>query len=271
MRALLRRGRPREVAFESYGVGLSVACDPGSLLDAARAVFPPGWRECGADEAEARFALSGDEASGYEVRSGDALLAATADREVALGVLDARIRAEVATRATGWTFVHAGVVARGERALVIPGQSFSGKTTLVRALIEAGATYFSDEYAVLDADGRVHPYPRRLSIRNGGGGPGTTELDAASLGAHTASRAAEIAVVALAPYRAGGHWQPRNYPPGQAALVLMSHAMVARERPEDVMAVVARGAANAILLEGERGEAEPAAAALIRTLDSRRP
>lgn len=255
---------PAELAFEAYGVRVAVACDSGSLLGEVRTILPPGARELPDNGAASRFALSGDDSSGYELRAGDTFLAATADRDVALGVLDAKIRAEVSSGATDWTFVHAGVVALGEHALVIPGDSFSGKTTLVRALIEAGATYFSDEYAVLDADGRVYPYPRPLSIRGEGG---TTEIDAASLGARTASEAAEIAVVALAPHRAGAHWQPRNYPPGQAALVLLSHAIPARDRPQDVLGVVSRAAANARLLEGERGEAPQAAAALLRTLE----
>ena len=47
-------------------------------------------------------------------------------------MLDAQIRLFVAAHARDRIFVHAGVVAREGRALVIPGESFSGKTTLVR-------------------------------------------------------------------------------------------------------------------------------------------
>ena len=36
------------------------------------------------------------------------------------------------------------------RAIVIPGRTFSGKSTLVAELVRAGATYYSDEYAVED-------------------------------------------------------------------------------------------------------------------------
>ena len=76
-------------------------------------------------------------------------------------LLDAQMRLFIAANARDWLFVHAGVVAHGGRALVAPGDSFSGKTTLVRALLAAGATYYSDEYAVLDEAGRVHPYRAR--------------------------------------------------------------------------------------------------------------
>jgi hypothetical protein len=51
------------------------------------------------------------------------------------------------------------------RAVILPGRSMSGKTSLVAALVKAGATYFSDEYAVLDKLGMVHPYIKTLSLR----------------------------------------------------------------------------------------------------------
>src|ERR671929_229610 len=60
---------------------------------------------------------------------------------------------------------HAGVVGWQGRAILIPGRSFSGKSTLVAALVRAGATYYSDEFAVLDERGRVHPFPKKLSMR----------------------------------------------------------------------------------------------------------
>jgi uridine kinase len=41
--------------------------------------------------------------------------------------------------------------------IAIPGRSFSGKTSLVTALVRAGAVYYSDEFAVIDRDGLVRP------------------------------------------------------------------------------------------------------------------
>ena len=59
------------------------------------------------------------------------------------------------------------VLSVGKAAIVMPGASFAGKTTMVRAWLEAGATYYSDEFAVLDRTGRVHPFARPLAIREG--------------------------------------------------------------------------------------------------------
>lgn len=60
--------------------------------------------------------------------------------------------------------VHAGVVARGGRALAVPAASGGGKTTLVAALLRDGWEYVSDEALVLGPDGDVRTYPKWLSM-----------------------------------------------------------------------------------------------------------
>jgi hypothetical protein len=61
--------------------------------------------------------------------------------------------------------VHAGVVAKGDRTVVIPGTSGSGKSTLVAACIRGGFSYLSDEALCVDYDtGLIVPYPKPLSL-----------------------------------------------------------------------------------------------------------
>jgi len=76
-----------------------------------------------------------------------------------VSLLTGRVSRYIALWARRRVFVHAGVVAWQGRAVLIPGRTLSGKSWLVRALVRAGAEYYSDEFAVLDARGRVHPYP----------------------------------------------------------------------------------------------------------------
>ena len=64
--------------------------------------------------------------------------------------------------------VHAGAVLFGNRAVLLPGKSFAGKSSLVAELLRRGATCLSDEYALIDGAGIVHAYPRPLLLRNGG-------------------------------------------------------------------------------------------------------
>lgn len=72
----------------------------------------------------------------------------------------------VLDRVRGYTVLHAGVVGTAEGALAIAGPSGAGKTTLTLGLLEAGCTYFSDDFCPIARDtGRVHPFPRSLWVR----------------------------------------------------------------------------------------------------------
>lgn len=64
--------------------------------------------------------------------------------------------------------IHAGTVVYNDKAIVVSGNSGSGKSRLVQEFLRHGAEYSSDEYAILDRQGYVHPYPRTLMIRTDG-------------------------------------------------------------------------------------------------------
>lgn len=65
-------------------------------------------------------------------------------------------------------FLHASVASLDGRALIMPGRSGAGKTTLVTALALAGWTYLSDEVAAIGPNGAVvRPYPRPMALEEG--------------------------------------------------------------------------------------------------------
>lgn len=254
--------------------------DDIELRERVREILPPGWKPTdptdptdstdstdsigttGSTGAIGRFALRERDADRYEVTVEEVAWLEHATLDVALGMLDAQIRIYVAAHARDRIFVHAGVVARGGRALVIPGESFSGKTTLVSALVQLGATYYSDEYAVLDGEGRVHPYPRRLSIR-GDDGSASEERHA---GGVAAAGSAELAAVVVTRYRPGAEWKPTRLSTGQGVLALLANTVPAQERPQESLRAVTRAVAGAIVLDGDRGEAESAAHSMLEAL-----
>ena len=169
------------------------------------------------------------------------------------------------TRARRRLFVHAGVVGWRGRAIVIPGASLSGKSSLVAALVRAGATYYSDysdEYAVFDARGRVHPFPTALSIRDGTNGkPRRCAVEA--LGGRSGVAPLPVGLVVITTYRAGAAWRGRPLSPGRAMLELLRHTVPARRRPRSAIATLRTVAASATVLKGVRGEAEPMRAWLL--------
>ena len=63
--------------------------------------------------------------------------------------------------------VHAGVVERSGRALLLPAPPGSGKSTLCAALVNRGWRLLSDELALVDpTSGAIAPLPRPVSLKN---------------------------------------------------------------------------------------------------------
>ncbi len=171
-----------------------------------------------------------------------------------LRAFEADVQLYVAEMAPEHVFVHAGVVSCRGRGILLPGRSFAGKTTLVAELVRAGAEYYSDEYAVLDSAGSVHPYARLLSIREKGG-PGVTRHTAQALGGHAGSEPLPVGLVVVSKFRPGAEWQPQRLSPGNGALALLANTVPARRIPEVVMATLNQVVSVAAVVASERGEA----------------
>lgn len=263
---LSKRSGSRAVSFQAFGVQVELSLGNPELEGLVREILPPGWAPCDVTKSSGRFGLRRTGPDSYEVTVHGEPWLQHATLDVALGMLDAQIRVFIAATAPDWIFVHAGVVACGGRAVAIPGESFSGKTTLVASLVRAGATYYSDEYAVLDADGRVHPYPRRLSIRSPDSGH-AVELSAGELGGTVADKSADLALVVVTRYRPGATWRPRELSSGRGLVALLTNTLPAQERSAESLRVLGQAVAGAKVLEGERGEADAIACELLAELD----
>jgi hypothetical protein len=155
------------------------------------------------------------------------------------------------------------------RAILLPGASRSGKSTLVAALLRAGARYYSDEYAVLGPDGLVYPFARPLSIRSA---DGTTSQRCGpeEFGARTASKPLPIGLSAITKYLPGTRWRPRSLSTGQAVLALLEDTLSAQLDPEGTLRVLHKTLAPALVVKGPRGEADETAEQLLDTLDGAR-
>src|SRR5882724_1122181 len=195
------------IAFEAFGVAVSVSAPSDELLARVTRILPPGWRPTTEPlDGAQRFTLATPDGVSYRVENEIGVFAGSSDIDVALQVLDSTLRSYIAVRAPDFIFVHAGVVAHRGRAIVIPGVSFSGKTSLVAELVTRGATYYSDEYALLDSDGRVHPYAKPLSVRDGGLSQRDQPVEA--FGGSAGEGPLPVGLVVLAPFRPGATWAP---------------------------------------------------------------
>lgn len=66
---------------------------------------------------------------------------------------------------SGYAFIHGAAVEKDGVGYMMPADSRSGKTTLTMAFLSAGYRFLSDEFAVLDSDGMIAPFPRSMSVR----------------------------------------------------------------------------------------------------------
>lgn len=272
-----RLGWRAGTCFDAYGLRVGVRTNAPALLDRLGPHLPPGWRACASPVVDQIFSVWVDPGSGgarrpSRVYAGRRRRARTADLAHAFAVLESEIRQSVAAGAERRTFVHAGVVGWRGRAIVIPGRSRSGKTTLVAELVKAGALYLSDEFAVLDSRGRVHPFAKPLSIRGAGGcDVHARARRAEDLGGSCATRPLLVGLVVLAEHRAGATWRPERLTAGQAVLEMLAHTVPARLRPEASLVSLERAVARATVLKGARGEAREVTELLLRSVEEEEP
>jgi hypothetical protein len=168
----------------------------------------------------------------------------------------------VAEMARPYVFVHAGVVAWRGRAIVIPGRSFTGKSTLVYELVRAGAAYYSDEYAVLDASGRVHPFPRPLALR-ASGARAAEKRSVESLEGKVGLAPVPVGLVVATEYHQGAAWQPQRLSEGLGVLEMLANTVPARTNPEQALSTLEATLQSASVLKGPRGEAADEASRIL--------
>jgi hypothetical protein len=268
MDAIDRLGWAAAMSFTAYGLRVGIRANHPAVLTALGERLPPERTPAPTPTVDRLYSvIVPPPAPASPIRRFNHLYADAArlvrDPEPApiYDALERDLKLYLAAAAPRRLFVHAGVVGWRGRAIVVPGRTFSGKSTLVAALVRAGATYYSDEYAVLDARGRVHPYATRLSLRDGAG---ERRLTAAALGGETGRAALPVGLILMARYRAQGRFRPRPISAGQAVLALLGHTVAVRTRPRAAFSVLPRAVAGAVALRGVRGEADEVAAELLR-------
>ena len=274
MEKLDRLGWATGMSFVAHGLRIGIRTNDPQALEELPQRFPPGWRPASSTIVDRLYSLTvGGDGARSGVRRYNLLYVGPVriGRSMSLNEVLDRLEQDLQLYVAEWSrrklFIHAGVVAWEGRAIVIPGRSFSGKSRLVEALVRAGATYFSDEYAVFDAHGFVHPYDVPLSLRNEAGQP-PEKVRVGMPSRRAALKPLPVGVIAVAKYRPGARWRPRPLPPGQAVLSLLANTVAARRKPEQVLTRLTRIVEGTRVLRGSRGEAAETVGPLLAAVGS---
>jgi hypothetical protein len=259
-------------AFESHGARIRVGTNIPEVLSKLTEHLPPSARPIDPKEAQNVFTmleidhLDIKTKSEYHLYNGECQILETESLDSALEEMARQLHATVALEASPWIFVHAGVVGWTDAAIVMPGRSMSGKSSLVMALIRAGATYYSDEYAVFDHNGLVYSYPRPLRLRTERYG----ELEirsAQSLGGRVGTVALRVGLIVATHYDSRADWEPTMMSPGEAVLCLFGNTIDALRRPQHAINTFARVAVTCIGIGGPRPSSHQVAPLLLDLCD----
>jgi hypothetical protein len=256
-----------EFGIRAFDSSILAECSSAEIRDALdRYLFPPLPRSDPArllpnirlrvdHDAKGFHVVLNSEPSTFALTLHDAVLAAVK------AIDDAVVKCMTTFRA-----VHAGAVLIDGKALLFPGSTHAGKSSLVAELLRRGASHFSDEYALIDQEGRVHAYPRPLLQRNGR--PLQSLVLPEELNASFASEPAPVGWIVSVEYVQGGAWDIDEVSQGEAVMLLLRNTPHHMDQTPEVIDFFSRVACNAVCYEGKRGDAAEAAT---RILDLIRP
>jgi hypothetical protein len=262
------------LAIESYGVRLKIFCARRVLLEEIEKriekILPPGlYKKISHRTAVHTFSVRQNRDFEFVLFKGRKKIEYGNEKEIFLKYLDWQLRLTVAEFAVDRVFIHAGVVAWKGRAIIIPAKSFAGKTTLVKVLTKLGAQYYSDEYAVLDERGFVHPFPKMLSVRGEINDYSQTDYPVEAFGGVQGVEPLPVGLVLITEFEKGARWQPQMLSEGGGVMEMLSHTIPIRYNPKFALKVLNKTVNRAIIVKTKRGEANDFALKLLSFFENK--
>ena len=124
----------------------------------------------------------------------------------------------------------------------------------------------SDEYAVLDVDGMVHPFERDLGVRPSAAEP-AVPTDPGSFGGSRSTTPVEAGLVVFTGFVENGEWRPEQMTLGNAILESVPQVIPFSFNTEFVLKVLNTTFNRAIIVRSDRGEARSAAPKILEFFD----
>src|ERR1043166_6612290 len=214
----------RPFVFESFGVIVKIDGNTQEIVDDAANVardsllnlLKPAKRK----KADQLFQLKLTK-SGYKLWLNGEGLASCRGKKKFFKFFDAIMRITVGEHAADRVFMHAGAVGWKGKAIVLPGEAFRGKSTIVTELVKKGAEYYSDDFAIFDENGFLYPFPRIIGMRTRDGHYRPYSLTVESLGGKPATEPIPVGLVLFTEYEPGAKWKPVTLTAGQGVLEMI--------------------------------------------------
>ncbi len=252
-------GRRGEIDFSFYGLKCRLTFDDLSLGEKLVRFLPPYHKLAKFEKAAQVFKLITKENSKINglywneerIQQFDEL------DETIFEAIESKIQLSLAVALPPrMYFLHAGAVAYKNIGIIIPGSSFSGKTTLTKEFLKFGAEYYSDDCAVIDNYGNLYPYSKTLSIRNRLQESEIVRVE--SVGAVNGCRPVPVKLVVLAEYKKRHAWKSHKMSNGETVFELSKNLFYPASMtlyPNETFQALANIVKQSKILSGKRGEA----------------
>lgn len=259
MRDLDSIGWDHGFSYSAYGVKLGIRVCDCELLEKLRMRIPFACKTSNVKTVDRLFSVLGvvdkdTKAKRFNLYWDDALFSRKLTTTELLDKFQAFSSIAIAELSREKLFIHSGVVGWKGKAILLPGRSNSGKSTLVAELVKQGAIYYSDEFAVLDKQGYVTAYAKPLSLRD----PVTQQqkdISIKSIGGKYGNCKLPVGLVILSEYKKGVNWKPKVLTSGGGLLHLLENTHSAQRSPDRAMLILKQAVMKACVIQSARGEA----------------
>lgn len=249
-------------AFEAYNVKIGIRSTNHGVLEQIKErlpfLLPTGYRGIDFIESEYIFSIiwSDKPQKRLLVYKNDEEILKLPKKDWKLDFLESQIRVTVAEFSNEFVFLHAGAVRFKDKAIIIPARSFSGKTTLVAELAKRGLEYYSDEYAVIDENGLLHPFPKQLSMRGIIDDYQQIDIDVEDYGGKKGNEPINIGLILVSKFIKRAKFQPKLMSSGEGIIESIANSVSIRQNPEFVLRVLGKVMNQAKVVKTNRSEAK---------------
>jgi hypothetical protein len=160
--------------------------------------------------------------------------------------------------------VHAGAVVFQSQAILFPGVTHAGKSSLVAELLRRGARLLSDEYALIDKAGRVHSYPRPIMLRD------SRHMQSPVLpgefGSQFTTGPVPVGWIMALEYWPESIWEVRDVPQGEALMILLRNTPHPMADSPEMISSFMNAVSSARCLTGYRGHVAQSADQILKLI-----
>lgn len=252
-----------QLYFEAYGTRIGVRFNTVEAMESLEKILPNilpnGWNEIEDSSSEFIFSIISTQKRKSKknviYKNGELISTNFSPKDI-WEIIDSQIRMTVGEYSKDFVFIHAGVVGWKGKAIVFPGSSYAGKSTLTAEFVKRGALYYSDDFTVLDKNGYVHPFPRKISLR--GIIDDYRQLDFAveELGGKRGTEPIPIGVLLLTKYKENARAKLKQISQGEGMMAGLENSLSVRQNPAQVLSVLSKALENAQIYKSNRNEAE---------------